>query len=191
MVHTLESGDDSMRRMFQFKRPLPAFQVLALAQSLVDTLVALEKCKIVHADIKPENLVLFHTVGTVGSWKLVDFDASCHVGKPVKRATVDYASPCVFRAIKKTKSALAQCTWDHFAFGRLLWWLSVPEGEMWPNLQPGQCTHQDKVDWLVSEEEFSLEGVQQRALRSLIGGLVIKNPAKRLSLEKVRKFLCS
>jgi serine/threonine protein kinase len=103
----------------------------------------------------------------------------CRVGERAERVTLDYCAPEAFQGDPVSFSM------DLFSLGRILYWLTSANREMWPNLSLG-ATDDDKRAFLASEDEFSVEGIAQPETRRVVQHLMRKTPAQRMTLDKLR-----
>ncbi len=76
----LESGGLNLAQFLRDPLHSPSrFGIIArvnILKEIVDALEFLEKHRIVHGDLKPENIVSFHRGNGTTCWKLIDFDSS-------------------------------------------------------------------------------------------------------------------
>jgi len=81
---------DHLKRQRVRRRALPEDEVRATVRAVVLVVAGLHAKGLVHLDLKPENLMMFH-----GRWKLIDVDGCMRVGSTVSvnDSTVSY-SPC-------------------------------------------------------------------------------------------------
>lgn len=101
--------------------PLPAREVLSLAQDIIVPLEAAEGARIVHRDVKPDNIMCCPG----GGYWLLDFGLARHLGLtsltatalPFGKLTVGYAPPEQLRNQKRHIDARS----DLFAFGVTLY----------------------------------------------------------------------
>ena len=97
--------------------PLPPDQVLRLGVQLLETLACAERARLVHRDVKPENIM----VDTDGDFWLLDFGIARHLAMPPETATSapfgkftpGYAPPEQFRNLQSQIDSRA----DLFAVG--------------------------------------------------------------------------
>ncbi|GAU87874.1 hypothetical protein RvY_00663-1 [Ramazzottius varieornatus] len=105
--------------LYDFVKHLPnqmlgPVKVRAIAQSFLKALIVLNKEKIVHCDLKPEN-VMFRQEGRTGI-KLVDFGTSCRVGQQ----THDYIGSRYYRAPEIVLGLGYDCASDMWSYGCIL-----------------------------------------------------------------------
>jgi hypothetical protein len=106
----------------------------------------------------------------------------------IERSTVEYATPDMARAILYGQPLVADHHMDMFQLGRVLMWMCVAEGRMWPNLPPC-ASERDKLLFLASSEEFDLSDIRNTHLRYMVAHLLRKDPNRRLSLEALLPLL--
>ena len=92
---------------------IPVIHKINILEDIVKAVTFLEKVKIVHFDLKPENIVCFSSNHNM-RWKLIDFDSSFDLNVTPKpflvypvndiRLTEEYVSPEVMRVIKNSNN---------------------------------------------------------------------------------------
>jgi len=104
-------------------------QLVSIFEKVADALHALHQMGYVHADIKPNNILVNADDGSV---KIIDFGHSCRIGTVKKRiqGTPDYIAPEQVRRLP-----LDQRT-DVFGLGATMYWMLT--GKPWPTLLPGK-----------------------------------------------------
>ena len=80
---------------------------------------------------------------------------------------------------------MASHAMDMFSLGRIVMWLTTADGGMWPDLPQG-CTDTDKHAFLMSNKEFTLDGIQHAATRDIVKRLVTKHPEERQILTTLK-----
>jgi serine/threonine-protein kinase len=149
---------------------LPKPRVLAIARAVAEALVHAHAHRVVHRDVKPENVI----VGPEGA-KLVDFGIATDGDDRVRRGTPGYMAPEQIR-----RAAVTDRT-DVFAFGLLLHELATGE-------RPARGE---------GETELAARDVQGAAtrlrtpsyLRSIVRRCVGDDPWSRPSMREVRAAL--
>ena len=180
-------GIYSLQDNCRYQRPLRLTKIKFIME---DVLAGIRECHskgIVHADLKPANIMFFRDSDEVERWKLIDFDSSCFVGEPVSRGTVDYSAPEVIRAIHTQDVCFADPAIDMFALGRVIQWLSGKDVSFfWPHLDD-MATQTEKEMVIMSEDEFqvSADDVEHTPTRNLIQSLIRKSPKDRMTLPKL------
>lgn len=81
---------DSLRQVVQHKGSLDPLQVLLLGKQMLEALADAEKARIVHRDVKPENII----VDSSGNAWLLDFGLARHLDLESLTATSDYFGAC-------------------------------------------------------------------------------------------------
>jgi hypothetical protein len=90
----------------------------------------------------------------------------------------------VFTSLKQGNTATAAFSMDMFSLGRIIQWLSVQDDNLWPDLT--DPSNANKEAFLLSDTEFSLDGIQDDATLNIIKRLVKKSPQQRLNLDGLR-----
>ena len=83
-ILVLESGGANLKQFLQSNRSrfsVPVAQRVHILEDIVGALHFLHELRIVHFDVKPENIVCFSS-GSGSRWKLIDFDSSYDVNLP-------------------------------------------------------------------------------------------------------------
>jgi serine/threonine-protein kinase len=104
-------------------------QLVAIFSKVADGLQSLHQLGFVHADIKPNNILVNAESQEV---RIIDFGQSCRIGVIKKRiqGTPDYIAPEQVRRLP-----LDQRT-DVFNLGATMYWMLM--GKPWPTLLPGK-----------------------------------------------------
>lgn len=104
-------------------------QLVAIFTHVASGLLSLHQCGWVHADIKPNNILVNPDTQEV---RIIDFGQSCRIGTVKKRiqGTPDYIAPEQVRRLP-----LDQRT-DVFNLGATMYWMLT--GKAWPTLLPGE-----------------------------------------------------
>ena len=110
----LEYGEVNLHQYMKDKNSkISTVDKIHILEHIVSAVSFLHKLMIVHFDLKPENIVLFHTATHGTRWKLIDFDSSYNVNTNPKpsisypinqnnnniRATEEFAPPEVMKVI--------------------------------------------------------------------------------------------
>ena len=112
------------------ERPRDVSQVLEIFQKVADGLDSLHQQGWVHADIKPNNIILTQD----GNLKLIDFGQSCKIGHIKSRiqGTPDYIAP------EQAHRRPIDRRTDVFNLGATIYW--VLTGRAYPTVLPGKGT---------------------------------------------------
>lgn len=140
---------------------------------------------VVHCDLKPANILLFHDAQGTPQWKLIDFDSAARVGEAVTHGTLDYSAPEVLQSLHQDKSAAASFEMDMYSLGRIIHWLGCDDDNLWPGL-PAKSTNTDKLNFLLSEREFKLTNIPDTPTLSVVELLTRKKPEERMTLEQFK-----
>jgi hypothetical protein len=73
---------------------------------------------------------------------------------------LDYGAPELIEASTSHQTLPAAFSMDMYAIGRIIMWLSSDDGNLWPDLPDG-CTDQEKEDFLVCKQKFTLDSIVQ------------------------------
>ena len=166
---------------------LPDGEKIALMRSLCDGLAELHDRGVIHADLKPSNL-LFERDATGGlSVKIIDFDSSFLQGTRVIPEAIEgdpvYLAPETYLAMKGNAPELS-AQMDVFALGvifhQFLW------GTL-PVFVPGN-THY-AFEAVLSGEEMALPPHSDGAAEKMLRGMLQKEPRKRWDLKKTASQL--
>lgn len=170
------SGSD-LRSVLSRKGPLTVQEAIALINSLLDTVTALEEKGVVHRDIKPENIIC----STDGKHWLLDFGIARDLRGPSLTATADrfgphtagYAAPEQFRNMKKKIDSKA----DLFSIG-------VVAYEALTGSHPFRAGARDHLDILhrtetLNPEHLTIIGDTNEDLSRFIQSMMEKYPSRR------------
>ena len=92
--------------------------VPAYLKAVLNALVELHSCRLVHMDIKPGNIFQVLDTRTGDQvWKLGDFDCCRRFGEPVHGFTAHYAAPELAAAELQGKTPIASEKMDIFSAG--------------------------------------------------------------------------
>lgn len=113
-----EHGEMNLNQYMTNNSRIPEIEKIHILEQIVKSVSFVHKHNIVHFDLKPENIVLFHTNNYGSKWKLIDFDSSYDLNispKPklstnnnnlnnnlnnnIVRLTEEYVSPEVMKFI--------------------------------------------------------------------------------------------
>jgi len=123
---------DSLRTLLLPGRPLDTALALHIAYRLCDALAYLERRKMVHCDLKPDN-VLFRRPLAAGRFPdpvLIDFGTACEIGQPgMVGGTPSWCSPERLRVLRKVSppesAPLPHPSMDVWPLGMMLCWMLV------------------------------------------------------------------
>ncbi len=174
--------------------------LLHLCAQTAEGLVALHKAKVVHGDIKPENILLKSSIGdSTVKVRIGDFDMAGHIGDevPTARGTLHYLPP----EIKAGIPMIVSPRLDTWAFGLVLFTVfcsHFPTGlnhvsarfvtdkskKYWDETLPEEIN-----DHLTSREKEleDFEGCDD--IVSAIRGLLTIDPADSMSMDAAFKLL--
>src|SRR5690349_957602 len=92
-------------------------------------------------------------------------------GEEVHRSTLDYTAPEVIHTFhQEKKGPLAAFSMDMYSLGRIIMWLSTRYGNLWPHMD--DPTDDDKQQFLLTDEEFALDGIVHEATRNIVHRLI-------------------
>ncbi len=151
-------------------RPSRLDHFLIIFRKIVSGLAALHEHGFVHADMKPNNIIL----GPDGAVKIIDFGQSCRIGHKKLRiqGTPDYIAPEQVRRL-----SLDQRT-DVFNLGATMYW--VLTGQTYPTDLPQ--TRRENVTIVKAKRPQSPKEINDKiplALSQLIMDCCKKNPIER------------
>lgn len=163
-------------------------------------LIELHRCKLVHCDLKPSNIMLF---SSVHKWKLLDLDSAVIAGVPsAVYTTLRYAAPEIACTINRdTEKIAVETSADMWSFGIILFEVMsgairstaslVAEALAWsldnnfyePEYSPPKIM---RLLWSNHEliDRLSLESVDEDQVVSLIKQVVRMNPRERRTAKR-------
>ncbi|GJQ10457.1 hypothetical protein GpartN1_g2248.t1 [Galdieria partita] len=142
-------------------------------QGLTKALIYLHSKHVIHRDLKPENLLL----GLSGEIKIADFGWSVHTKSQRRKTlcgTVDYLAPEMVQH-EKYDSAV-----DIWGLGVLLYEFVVGQ-------PPFEANTYQETYRRISNVEYECPDWLSTEAKSLLSLLLVREPSKRLSLDKVLK----
>lgn len=168
---------------------LPRDKLFVIMKTLVHCMMQLERGGIVHADLKPSNVMLKPTVGGFFSLKLIDFDSSFFVSEPPAdkeelEGDMTYLSPEILMSMCGEKVALTSKI-DVFAAGIMF-------HQFLANRIPGFDAEYDSVcEAVANGSEVRIDAAIHEPLRGLISSMLSLNAEDRPSFEEIFGILCS
>jgi len=178
----MEYGDVALDAYVAHKRPLSVLKAKAILNDIIAALEACQEQRIVHCDLKPQNILFFYDpkVG-FDRWKLIDFDSACELGTPVTRGTLDFCAP------ESLQNAPATFAMDMFSLGRVLHFLISMSGDVWNGQGFEMSQEQKEQELLYGSLEVSSQDVTHEATRVLIKSLTQREPEQRRTLQLVKE----
>lgn len=168
---------------------LPIDKLFVIMKTLVHCMMRLERGGIVHADLKPSNVLLKPTVGGFYSLKLIDFDSSFFVSDPPAdkedlAGDMTYLSPEVLRSMCGDEMRLTSKI-DVFAAGIMF-------HQFLTNQIPGFADEYDCVcEAVLNGAEVCVDSTIPEPLRRLISSMLSLAAEDRPSFEEVFNCLCA
>lgn len=155
---------------------------LIVMKVLANSFAKLAERNIVHADVKPDNLLIKQTNGGFFTMKIIDFDASYLADMPpepdeVQGDTVYYAPETLLYIIRQPAELTPKV--DVFAMGIIFH--QVLTGKM-PQIKPEYDYIYEAV---LSGDPPVLEPTLPDDYRALLEGMLQKDPKDRLSMQQV------
>eukprot|EP01030_Chromulinospumella_sphaerica_P034340 gene34340-biopygen9396 len=151
-----------------------------VCKDLLNAVAHVHSKGIIHADLKPLNLV---RVG--GDWRLIDFDAACHIGRD-HTAAANLSEESVFGLL------LADPSFDVWSLGCVFYTLFTDSQMLFPGGQDDNLRADLNPDSLFDLEEWSeslktqkLSLVKDPLARNLLSQMLMKDPTKRPSLARI------
>jgi serine/threonine protein kinase len=164
-------------------------KLMVLMKTLAHCMMQLERGGIVHADLKPSNVMLKPTVGGFYSLKLIDFDSSFFVSSPPAEkddleGDMTYLSPEVLMCMCGEDIELTSKV-DVFATGIMF-------HQFLSNKLPDFDSEYDSVcETVANEGEVRIAESIPTSFKSLIGSMLSRDPANRPTFEEVFNNLCA
>ncbi|KAF0552310.1 kinase-like protein [Gigaspora margarita] len=162
-----------------------------------DVVAGLEQCHkrgIIHTNLTPKNIVLFHQgAANLGTWKLIDFDTSHRISTPTTLNAVNYCSPEVAKADFVGKTKKAHPSMDMFSFGLVLFFMETgyhywKRRDLWSIGPP--LTKIEKLEFLRSKESLvvNADDIGDISKREIINDL-LKPKKRRMTLTQFKKTI--
>lgn len=166
---------------------LPERTRVVLMRTLALALMNVHDAQYIHADIKPDNVLIIHNAHK-GSYflKLIDFDSSYPMSAPPEdmetmRGDIAYWAPEIYRKVRDAGIRLDHRI-DLFALGVLFHYL-------WCGKLPKKPDDKTLGQHLAEGGKITLEETLPLVIRRLIGGLLEEDPAKRLTCRNAYDVL--
>lgn len=161
-------------------------QKVMIMKVLANCFIKLAENKVVHADVKPDNLMFKKTTGDFFTIKVIDFDASYLEGNPPPadelQGDLVYLAPETFLAMCEEDIKLTSKA-DVFALGIIFHQILC--GEI-PSFS-------DEYDYLyeavLNDDDIILNPDLLPLHRKIISGMLIKDAEKRYSMKRVMEEL--
>ncbi len=169
---------------------MTAHQRLVFLRSLAYSLKLLHAERIVHGDLKPDNVLVQHAGPGLYAAMLIDFDEGYVVGKPPSPEHIVgdpiYYSPELLRYIKQDErlpdDALSTAS-DMFSFGLLLHWFLTGTA---PGFDHDTATY--PAEALLMRQSLDVS-IAPPAVRDLLTRLLDIVPSNRPTISEVIEFL--
>ena len=187
-------------------------QVKHVFLQIVDCVIHLHSKGILHADIKPLNLVRVDS-----QWKLIDLDACCVIGKDYVgfKSSTAYMPPEAiysnrttnqvlvkseqnqkqYPSEKMTSLLLAHPSFDVWSLGGILYQMCTPDvrllfqGGRDDNLSIDSADNDslwNLAEWNETAKTRKLDKIPNTLVRNLLSQMLVMDPHKRASLERIR-----
>ncbi|CAI2162134.1 5760_t:CDS:10 [Funneliformis geosporum] len=148
-----------------------------IIKDVVSGILELNKHKIVHNEITPQNIMYFQEKDGE-RWKLIDFDEACFVGSSnYVNLITNYSAPEVIKAYDKKIEIIANFAIDMFSFGLVLYYLET--GQHYWNRE-----NDDEKNEIISAKYLPLSNIRDNSACYAIRKLLDKNISRRMSLEE-------
>jgi serine/threonine protein kinase len=159
---------------------------LIVMKVLANSFARLAEHNVVHADVKPDNLLIKQTNGGFFTMKIIDFDASYLADYPpdpdeIQGDTVYYAPETLLYIIGECDTLTPKV--DVFAMGIIFHQLLT--GHM-PVIKP---EYDYIYESILSGDEPKLDPALPEHYRQLLVGMLQKEPENRLSMQQVLDLL--
>lgn len=168
---------------------LPQDKLFIIMKTLVHCMMQLERGGIVHADLKPSNVMLKPTVGGFYSLKLIDFDSSFFVSDPPTdkedlEGDMTYLSPEILMCMCGEEMELTSKI-DVFAAGIMF-------HQFLSNKIPEFDNEYDSVcEAVANGSEVRIAATIPASLRRLISCMLSFKAEDRPTFEEVFRYLCA
>lgn len=143
---------------------------------------------IVHADVKPDNLLIKQTNAGYYTIKVIDFDgsylASCPPSSDDLQGDPVYYAPETFLAILEEPAILSPKV-DVFAMGIIF-------HELLSGNKPGISEDYDYIyEAVLDDQPLLIDPVVDPSFRVLLERMLCKHPAQRFAMSQVFQYLCN
>lgn len=146
---------------------------------------------IVHSDIKPSNIMYFPEDQ---SWKLIDFDFAGKMTEDLCVGyTVHYAAPEIIQATYSNESLTLRTSMDIFSLGVIAYEFFTGRNTfaflrkiiLLGQRYYGEMTREEVSFFLLSSEKLpSLNGIEDRAIHSLLRKMLVRDHRKRITAKQ-------
>ena len=164
----------------------PAKTVL-IAKVICNNLHELHRHGIIHADLKPGNILLKKTASGFFTAKIIDFDSSFLEGQPFPHEELEgdpvYLAPEMFRAMQGQRVELTSKI-DVFAIGVLLYQFFFGTLPMFRGAEDAYA-----FESVLVNRELLFPDKADKHLKKLLTSMLQENPKKRPDLKKVLAVL--
>ena len=189
----LEEGGQNLDQVMKNPDHRSFVSMLPYVEKSARILQFLHSHKVVWGDLKPQNLVLFGSSGSVSILKAVDFDSSVILSDQGNNAfggnhafTSHYGSPERLEAAFSKRDITATTSMDIWSFGILAYWL-VKGGKMfWSDAEVNSKDLFDQsVDQLESTVNERVESIKNDSWRHVIEDCLKVDAHARMSADEV------
>ncbi|GIH71028.1 serine/threonine-protein kinase [Sphaerimonospora thailandensis] len=169
----------SLDQIVEEDGPLTAVRAAAIGRQVLDALTCAHAVGVVHRDVKPANILIGHD----GRIVLSDFGIATAEGDPSLTRTGMVTGSPSFIAPERVSGAQADPASDLWSLGASLYAMVTGRSPF----------HRDSggmavLAALISREEADLSPVPP-ALRPAVGGLLVKDPARRIGAAEADRLL--
>ncbi|MBQ1376625.1 MAG: protein kinase [Lachnospiraceae bacterium] len=156
---------------------------ITLIRAILFSISALHKAGVIHADIKPDNILLKRTVGDFYTAKIIDFDSGFLLGKTPQEVQGDfvYLAPETYLKVRDGEGELTGKI-DIFALGVLFhqyWTGELPEIN---------SDYRYVFEAVLDGSEPKLAGSIPLGIREMISRMLSADPEKRPEAEDILEF---